>query len=91
MPGIFAGSLLTFIPAVGDYINAELLGNPRSLMIGNVIQARYLRVTDYPIRVVLSFILMAAILIGVPTPTSARLSAPRTWSDDRDGDDREHP
>ena len=48
LPGIFAGSLLTFIPAVGDFINAELLGNPRSLMIGNVIQARYLEVTDYP-------------------------------------------
>ena len=43
LPGIFAGSLLTFIPAVGDFINAELLGNPQSLMIGNVIQARYLR------------------------------------------------
>ena len=48
LPGIFAGSLLTFIPAVGDYINAELLGNPQSQMIGNVIQARYLRVNDYP-------------------------------------------
>jgi spermidine/putrescine transport system permease protein len=65
LPGIFAGSLLTFIPAVGDYINAELLGNPQSLMIGNVIQARYLRVTDYPTASALSFILMAAILIGV--------------------------
>lgn len=65
VPGIFAGSLLTFIPAVGDYINAELLGNPQSLMIGNVIQARYLRVTDYPTASALSFILMLAILIGV--------------------------
>jgi spermidine/putrescine transport system permease protein len=65
LPGIFAGSLLTFIPAVGDYINAELLGNPQSLMIGNVIQARYLRVTDYPTASALSFILMAAILVGV--------------------------
>jgi hypothetical protein len=46
LPGIFAGSLLTFIPAVGDFVNAELLGNPQSLMIGNVIQARYLQVTD---------------------------------------------
>ena len=64
-PGIFAGSLLTFIPAVGDYVNAELLGNPQSLMIGNVIQARYLRVTDYPTASALSFILMAAILVGV--------------------------
>jgi spermidine/putrescine transport system permease protein len=65
VPGIFAGSLLTFIPAVGDYINAELLGNPQSLMIGNVIQARYLKVTDYPTASALSFILMAAILVGV--------------------------
>jgi spermidine/putrescine transport system permease protein len=64
-PGIFAGSLLTFIPAVGDYINAELLGNPQSLMIGNVIQARYLKVTDYPTASALSFVLMAAILVGV--------------------------
>jgi spermidine/putrescine transport system permease protein len=65
LPGIFAGSLLTFIPAVGDFINAELLGNPRSLMIGNVIQARYLKVTDYPTASALSFILMVAILIGL--------------------------
>jgi spermidine/putrescine transport system permease protein len=65
LPGIFAGSLLTFIPAVGDFVNAELLGNPRSLMIGNVIQARYLQVTDYPTASALSFVLMLAIIIGL--------------------------
>jgi spermidine/putrescine transport system permease protein len=65
LPGIFAGSLLTFIPAVGDFINAELLGNPQSQMIGNVIQARYLKVVDYPTASALSFILMAAIIVGV--------------------------
>ena len=65
LPGVFAGSLLTFIPAVGDFINAELLGDPRSQMIGNVIQARFLRVSDYPTGAALSFILMAAIIIGV--------------------------
>ena len=65
LPGVFAGSLLTFIPAVGDFINAELLGNPQSLMIGNVIQARYLQVTDYPTASALSFVLMLAILIGL--------------------------
>jgi spermidine/putrescine transport system permease protein len=65
LPGIFAGSLLTFIPAVGDFINAELLGNPQAQMIGNVIQARYLKIVDYPTASALSFILMAAILIGV--------------------------
>ena len=77
LPGIFAGSLLTFIPAVGDYINAELLGNPQSLMIGNVIQARYLKVTDYPTASALSFILMAAILVGV-LHLRPRCSAPRS-------------
>jgi spermidine/putrescine transport system permease protein len=65
LPGIFAGSLLTFIPAVGDFINAELLGNPQAQMIGNVIQSRYLKIVDYPTASALSFILMAAILIGV--------------------------
>ena len=43
LPGVFAGSLLTFIPAVGDFVNAELLGNPQAQMIGNVIQARFLQ------------------------------------------------
>jgi spermidine/putrescine transport system permease protein len=65
LPGVFAGSLLTFIPAVGDFINAELLGNPSSQMIGNVIQARFLKITDYPMASALSFILMAAIIAGV--------------------------
>jgi spermidine/putrescine transport system permease protein len=65
LPGIFAGSLLTFIPAVGDFVNAELLGDPKSLMIGNVIQGRFLKVTDYPMASALSFILMIAILVGV--------------------------
>ena len=65
LPGVFAGSLLTFILAVGDFVNAELLGNPQSQMIGNVIQARFLEITDYPMASALSFILMAAIIIGV--------------------------
>ncbi|MEA2622014.1 MAG: spermidine/putrescine transport system permease protein [Chloroflexota bacterium] len=65
MTGVIAGSLLTFIPAVGDYINAELLGNPQAQMIGNVIQARFLRVSDYPTGAALSFILMATILVAV--------------------------
>ena len=40
LPGVFAGSLLTFIPAMGDYVNAQLLGNPDTTMIGNVIQTQ---------------------------------------------------
>jgi spermidine/putrescine transport system permease protein len=65
LPGIVAGSLLTFIPAAGDFINAELLGTSRQYMIGNVIQSRFLVITDYPTAAALSFILMAAILVLV--------------------------
>ena len=65
MPGVVAGVLLTFIPAAGDFINAELLGTPRQTMIGNVIQSRYLELSDYPTAAALSFILMAVILVMV--------------------------
>jgi spermidine/putrescine transport system permease protein len=65
MPGVVAGTLLTFIPAAGDFINAELLGTPRQYMIGNVIQSRYLEVADYPTAAALSFLLMAFMLIIV--------------------------
>src|ERR687898_503849 len=65
LPGIFAGSLLTFIPATGDFINAALLGTPRRFMIGNVIQSRFLTILDYPEAAALSFILMTFILIGI--------------------------
>jgi spermidine/putrescine transport system permease protein len=64
MPGVVAGTLLTFIPAAGDYVNAELLGGPNTTMIGNVIQSRFL-IPDYPTTSALSFTLMAAILIIV--------------------------
>ena len=63
LPGVFAGSLLTFIPAMGDFVNAELLGNTQTRMIGNVIQSRFLEINDYPTAAALSFILMAAILV----------------------------
>ena len=65
MPGVVAGTLLTFIPAAGDFINAELLGTPNQFMIGNVIQSRYLEVADYPTAAALSFLLMAFMLIIV--------------------------
>jgi spermidine/putrescine transport system permease protein len=65
MPGVVAGTLLTFIPAAGDFINAELLGTPRQYMIGNVIQSRYLEVADYPTAAALSFLLMGFMLIIV--------------------------
>jgi spermidine/putrescine transport system permease protein len=65
MPGVVAGTLLTFIPAAGDYVNAALLGNPSTKMIGNVIESRFFAVVDYPTAAALSFTLMATILILV--------------------------
>ncbi|MGW0775068.1 ABC transporter permease [Streptomyces sp. NPDC002835] len=65
MPGVVSGTLLTFIPASGDYVNAQLLGSTDTRMIGNVIQSQFLRVLDYPTAAALSFILMAAVLLTV--------------------------
>ncbi|MCF0090568.1 MULTISPECIES: ABC transporter permease [unclassified Streptomyces] len=65
MPGVVSGTLLTFIPASGDYVNSELLGSTNTQMIGNVIQSQFLRILDYPTAAALSFLLMAAILIMV--------------------------
>ena len=65
MPGVVAGTLLTFIPASGDYVNAAILGSPKTKMIGNVIESRFFAVVDYPTAAALSFTLMATILILV--------------------------
>jgi spermidine/putrescine transport system permease protein len=64
-PGIVAGTLLTFIPAAGDFINAALLGTPNQAMIGNVIQAKFLESLDYPGAASLSFVLMGLILVAL--------------------------
>lgn len=64
-PGVVAGTLLTFIPAAGDYINADFLGGPAQSMIGNVIQSKYLVILDYPSAAALSFVLMALIMVAV--------------------------
>ena len=61
MPGVLAGSMLTFIPATGDFINAELLGSPNQKMLGSVIQGQFLQVRDYPLAASLSFVLMVII------------------------------
>src|ERR687884_2082435 len=65
LPGVVAGTLLTFIPAAGDFINAQLLGSPKNHMIGNVIQSKFLELSDYPSAAAMSFILMAGILAFV--------------------------
>ncbi len=65
LPGVFAGTLLTFIPATGDFINAELLGNPQTQVIGNVVQTQFLERNDYPTAAAISFVLMAIITVLV--------------------------
>jgi spermidine/putrescine transport system permease protein len=70
-PGVLAGSMLVFIPAVGDFINADYLGSTQTTMIGNVIQKQFLVVKDYPAAAALSMVLMVIILIGVLLYTRA--------------------
>jgi spermidine/putrescine transport system permease protein len=65
IPGVFAGVLLTFVPAVGDYVNAAILGGTKTTMIGNIIQLEYLQNFNYPTAAALSFILMGGLLIGI--------------------------
>jgi spermidine/putrescine transport system permease protein len=65
LPGVVAGTLLTFIPAAGDFINAQLLGSPTNHMIGNVINSKYNDLIDYPAAASMSFVLMAIILAMV--------------------------
>jgi spermidine/putrescine transport system permease protein len=62
LPGVFAGTLLTFIPATGDFINAEFLGDPESKrVIGNAVRTQFLNQNDYPAAAAISFVLMAII------------------------------
>jgi spermidine/putrescine transport system permease protein len=65
LPGVVAGTLLTFIPAAGDFINAQLLGSTTNHMIGNVIESKYKELIDYPAAAAMSFVLMAIILAFV--------------------------
>ena len=71
LPGVFAGTLLVFIPASGDFINADYLGSTKTTMIGNVIQKQFLVVKDYPAAAALSMVLMVIILVGVLMYTRA--------------------
>jgi spermidine/putrescine transport system permease protein len=65
LPGVFAGVLMTFVPASSDYVNSIVLGSSETTMIGQVIQAQYLNNSNYPAASALSFALMAVLLIGV--------------------------
>ncbi len=65
LPGVVGGTLLTVVPAAGDYVNAELLGNPGTAMVGTVVQSRFLVVGDYPTAAALSVVLMVTLVATV--------------------------
>ncbi|GAA0955307.1 ABC transporter permease subunit [Actinocorallia libanotica] len=65
LPGVFAGAIMTFVPASADYVNAEVLGGTENVMIGNIIWTEYFVNNDYPTASALSFTLMAILLAGV--------------------------
>jgi spermidine/putrescine transport system permease protein len=65
LPGIFAGFLLTFIPAVGDYVNNDILGGTNTTMIGNIVQREFLNDQNYPLASALAFILMIGLMVGI--------------------------
>ncbi len=64
-PGVIAGCLLVFVPAVGAFITPDLLGGARTMMVGTLIQHEYLVVRDWPFGSAVSFVLMAVVLLGV--------------------------
>jgi spermidine/putrescine transport system permease protein len=67
LPGVFAGSLLVFIPAAGDFVNSYYLGSAQTTMIGNVVQDQFLVQLDYPVAAALSFVFMAIVMAVVIT------------------------
>ena len=71
LPGVVAGSLLTFIPSIGDFITAEVIGagNPQVFMVGNIIQRKFLDSLDYPSAAALGFVLVAVVMLLVTVYT----------------------
>ncbi|HEY2959551.1 MAG TPA: ABC transporter permease [Actinomycetota bacterium] len=65
LPGVFAGVLITFVPVASDFVNSGILGGTNTTMIGNIIQTVYLTENDYPLASAMSFMLMAALLVGI--------------------------
>ena len=65
LPGVFAGVLITFVPVASDFVNSGILGGTHTTMIGNIIQTEYLTNNQYPLASAMSFMLMAALLVGI--------------------------
>ena len=74
--GAYAGLALVFLPAMGDFISAQLLGGPDNLMIGNLIQDKFFAGQNWPLGAALTMALMVLLLVcmsGLPAPDRARL------------------
>lgn len=65
LPGVVAGVVLTFIPAVGDFVTPDLLGGPDNGMIGNVIESKFFSEYDWPQGSAIAFLLMAMLLVSL--------------------------
>lgn len=65
LPGVVGGTLLTFIPAAGDYVNQRFLGTISNTMAGNAIDSLFLQQRQYPQAAALSLVLMVAIIVLV--------------------------
>jgi spermidine/putrescine transport system permease protein len=76
LPGVVAGSLLVFVPALGTFLTSDLLGGARQVMIGNLVQNQFTVARNWPFGSAVSFVLMALVLVAVTVSLKAR---------DRDG------
>jgi len=65
LPGVIAGALLTFIPCLGDFLTAELLGGPRFYLLGNLISNQFLMAQDWPFGAALTSLLLIGLVAGL--------------------------
>jgi spermidine/putrescine transport system permease protein len=64
MPGIVAASILTFIPAIGDYVTPDILGGAQTTTIAKIVQTLFLSARDWPAGAALGVLLMLVTIVG---------------------------
>lgn len=65
LPGVMGGTILTFIPCMGDFLTAEFLGGPKTYLVGNLIQNQFYQAADYPFGSALSAVLLVLLFAGL--------------------------
>jgi spermidine/putrescine transport system permease protein len=63
LPGAITGSILVFVPSLGNFVVPELLGGGKTVMVGNLIRDQFLKVQDWPFGAVLAFVVVLALLL----------------------------